>query len=379
MTRILSLNGLIWCAGMVWRDYGKRPSTARLRSDGRREHATHYARYPGHPQSAAFLTISRAHAKSGINCLAIATANCLGPLAYAEFDMGGGDLWVIATDEDGELLPGSDQFYDNDTLANLRDTLGGQPFTRRQTIAEANLQDWFRQLSPTPVGLNPVSLHARYALIAAAAALTLVGALGWELYSAHEAERLAREAREASEAALRNRTPPVPPSGPSEIVAACMQVINQLGPLSHGWALASLQCELDGLSTRWTRVGGSLLDAPAGQLADNGDSMDLSIAIHPQAGRAGALREGDPIRLFAGMLQRAGITPSIGDGKAGISDVRLIAVRFPWHADPRAIDWNSFPRLAQVTLRRTVLTRDLQTSNDGYDITAVFAATGATP
>jgi hypothetical protein len=379
MARILSLNGLMWCAGMVWRDYGKHPSAARLRSDGRLEHATHYARYPGRPQSAAFLTISSTHAKSGINSLAIATATCLGPLAYAEFDMGGGDLWVIATDEDGELLPGSDQFYDNDTLANLRDTLEGQPFTTSQTIAEADLQDWFRRVSSAPVALHPVSLHTRYALLAAAAVLGLAGVAGWELYSAHEAERLAREAREASEAALRNRTPPVPPSGPSEIVAACMQAINQLSPLSHGWALASLQCEQGGLGTRWTRVGGSLLDAPAGQLSDNADSMDLSVAVHPRAGRAGTPREGDPVRLFVGMLQRAGITPAVGDGKADVPGVRLIAVRFPWHADPRAIDWNSFPRLAQVTLRRAVLTKDLQTSGEGYDITAVFAATGAAP
>lgn len=379
MARILSLNGLTWCAGMVWRDYGKRPSASRLRSDGRLEHATHYARYPGRPQSAAFIAISSAHAKSRINSLAIATATCLGPLAYVEFDMGGGDLWVIATDEDGELLPGSDQFYDSDTLANLRETLGGQPFTTRQTIAETDLQDWFARLSPAPVALHPVSLHTFYALLAAAVALGFVGMAGWELYSAHEAERLAREAREASEAALRNRTPPIPPSGPSEIVMACMQAINQLSPLSHGWALASLQCDQGALGTRWIRVGGSLLDAPGGQLADNADSTDLTQPLHPRAGRTGTLREGDPIHLFVGMLQQAGITPAIGEGKADVTGVRLIAVRFPWHADPRAIDWNSYPRLAEVSLHRTVMTKDLQTSTDGYDITAVFAATGATP
>lgn len=377
MARILSLNGLMWCAGMVWRDYGKHPSAARLRSDGRRQHATHYARYPGRPQSAAFIAISRNHAKSGINSLAIATATCLGPLAYVEFDMGGGDLWVIATDKDGELLPGSDQFYDNDTIANLRETLGGQPFTIRQSIAEVDLQDWFTCLNPAPITLHPVSLHTFFALLAAAAVLGLAGVTGWELYSAHEAERRARAAREAEDAALRNRPPPVPPSGPSEIVAACMQAINQLNPLSHGWALATLQCDQNQLSTRWTRVGGSLLDAPAGQLSDNADSMDLSIEIHPSAGRTGIPQEGNPIHLFVGMLQQAGITPAVGDGKANANGVRLIAVRFLWQADPRAIDWNSYPRLAQVSLRRTVMAKDLQASTAGYDITAVFAATGA--
>lgn len=379
MARILSLNGLVWCAGMVWRDYGKRPSGSRLRAEGRKEHATHYARYPDRPHSAAFIAINSAHAKSGINSLAIATATCLGPLAYVEFDMGGGDLWVIATDEDGELLPGSDQFYDSDTLANLRETLGGQPFTTRQTVVEADIQDWFSRLSPAPIALHPVSLHTLYVLIAAAAALGLIGMVGWELYSAHEAQRLAREAREAREIALRNTTPPIPPSGPAEIVRACMQTINQLSPLSHGWVLASLQCGQDGLSTRWTRVGGSLLDAPAGQLSDNADTMDLSIPIHPQAGRAGTLHEGDPIHLFVGMLQQAGITPAIGDGKANVPGVRLIAVRFPWHTDPQAIDWNSYPRLAQVTLHRTVMTKELQPSTNGYDITAVFATTGTAP
>lgn len=89
MARILPLNGMMWCADMVWRDYGTRPSGATLRAEGRLAHATHYARYPGRPQSAAFITISRGHAGSGLNSLAIATAAVLGPLSYAEFDMGG--------------------------------------------------------------------------------------------------------------------------------------------------------------------------------------------------------------------------------------------------------------------------------------------------
>lgn len=147
MARILPLHGKLWVAGMVWRDYGTRPGGAKLRAEGRLAHATHYARYPGRPQSAAFITISRTYARGGLNSLAIATAAVLGPLTYAEFEMGGGDLWVIATDEDGELLPGSDQFYDGETIVTLREALDGQSYTSRQTIAEADLEAWFSRLT----------------------------------------------------------------------------------------------------------------------------------------------------------------------------------------------------------------------------------------
>lgn len=381
MARILPLNGQLWVADMVWRDYGTHPGGARLRAEGRLAHATHYARYPGRPQSAAFITISRTHARGGLNSLAIATAAVLGPLTYAEFDMGGGDLWVIATDEDGELLPGSDQFYDAETIVTLREALDGQSYTSRQRIAEAELEAWFYRLAPAPITLHPVSLRTLYTVLATTAVIGLVAATGWSLYSAHEAERLAREAREA---ALRNAKPSVAPSGPAEIVTACMQAITPITPHSHGWVLESLQCDQNGLNTRWIRAGGTLLDAPPGDISSNADTDDLLTVLHPHPGRAGTPRQGDPIRLFVGMLQAAGITPAITSGQTqntgpARETVQVITIRFPWHADPRAIAWNSYPRLEQVSLHRTVMTADLKPSTDGYDITALFAITGATP
>lgn len=381
MARILPLNGQMWCADMVWRDYGTRPGGAKLRAEGRLAHATHYVRYPGRPQSAAFITISRNHARGSLNSLAIATAAVLGPLAYAEFDMGGGDLWVIATDDDGELLPGSDQFYNAETIVTLREALTGQSYTSRHQIAEHELEAWFSRLANAPITLHPVSLRTFYTVLAAIAVIGLISAIGWSLYSAREAERLAREAREA---ALRNAKPSVVPSGPAEIIAACMQAITPIRPHSHGWALASLQCDQGGLNTRWIRVGGTLLDAPPGHISSNADTDDLSTILHPRTGRAGTPQQGDPIRLFVGMLQTAGVSPAITIGKAQTTgataqSVQIISVRFPWYADPRAIAWNSFPRLDQVRLRRTLLTPNLGAATDGYDITATFAIVGAKP
>lgn len=381
MARILPLNGMMWCADMVWRDYGTRPSGATLRAEGRHAHATHYARYPGRPQSAAFITISRGHAGGGLNSLAIATAAVLGPLSYAEFDMGGGALWVVATDEDGELLPGSDQFYDGETISTLREALAGQTYTSKHSIAETDLESWFARLSPAPITLRPVSLRTLYILLATSGLIGLVALTGWGVYSAREAERLAREAREA---ALRNIKPTVAPSGPAEIIAACMEAIAPIRPHSHGWALTSLQCDQGGLNTRWIRAGGTLLDAPPGQVSSNADTDDLPTAIHPHPGRAGTPQQGDPIRLFVGMLQAAGISPAITSGKTQATgttaqSVQFISVRFPWHADPRAIAWNSFPRLDRVSLRRTLMTPTLGAVSDGYDITAIFATMGAKP
>lgn len=380
MARILNLNGSIWVADMIWRDYGERPSAHRLRADGRAAHASHYARYPQRSHSAAFITISRAHARRGLNSLAIATAAALKAQAYAEFDMGGGDLWVIATDQDGELLPGSDQFYDSDTIENLRKTLAGVPFTSREVIAEADLEKWFARLDPAPVTLHPVSLGAIYATLVAIGLIGGGAAFAWTLYSAHEAERLAREAREAARQA--KVAPVIPASGPTEIVTACMQAISEQKPFRHGWALQSLQCDQTGLNTHWTRVGGTLSDAPAGHIADNADGTEFTAAIHPLPGRAGKPREGDPIRLFVGFLQKAGVSPVISQGKAPTvtaNVVRFISVRFLWTTNPLAIDWNSYAHLSQVTLRRTVMSQTLESSDNGYDVTAVFAVTGATP
>ncbi|MBO1326273.1 type 4b pilus protein PilO2 [Acetobacter sp. TBRC 12305] len=376
MTFAIEAGGLTWCGEMIWRQYRTVPARFRLRAEGRRLGTEYVARCRIVPRAVAFVSLDGIPARRGLNSLAIAMAQLLGPSVYAEFDLGASQTWLVATGKDGCLLPGSDKIYTSEDMATERETLSGVPFDQRLAIPEENLSAYLAQLQPAPLRLSPVSLAGFYRR----AALVLGGAgavyAGVSLYHHHLAE-LTRLA--ALEAARRNAKPRIEESGPAEWLDACLDAA-ALPSLSNGWAMASWACEGTALRVNWRRAGGQISDAPPGSLADNGNGDIQTVAFSPRPGRHELPEQGDPVRSFISMLQRAGIRATVGSsrvaapGQDSRQGVTVISVQFTWPADPRDITWDRYARLQIARVARTVIATDLSSHDLSYSIRVAFAA-----
>lgn len=377
-------NGHTWCGNMVWLEYDRLPSKRRLRAEGRQQKANYYATCDKEPNGAAFLTLDRSLVSQKLHSLAVAMARQLGASAFGEFELPGGRTWVVATDSDGKMLPGSDQTYSGGELAALKSTLAGITFTKtiaaseqKTTPADEDVEDWFRKLEPAPLILRPVSLSKLYGRLAAGAGLGVVVLTGVKFYERHEAN-VARIA--AIELAARRAKPVMASSGPAELVEACMQAVPG-SPYHNGWALAGWVCNEAGLNVTWLRAGGTLADAPVstGLPANNGNIIEQHIPVQARPGRHEQPVEGDPVREFVGLLQRAGVavTTSSGTttvrGPRGPQSTHVFSVKFSWPTDPRAIPWDRYAWLSAVNLHQTVLTPALAAGPAGTEIVATFA------
>lgn len=376
MTFAIEAGGQTWCGEMSWRHYSSVPMAFRLRAEGRRLGVDYFARCRMAKGAVAFLSLDGIPARRGLNSLAIAMSRALEPSTYAEFDLGASQTWLVATDKDRRLLPGSDKIYTSEELASERETLSGVPFAHRLTVPEENLPAYLAKLEPAPLRLSSVSLarfYRRTAIVLGSAGAAYAGVT---LYHHHLAE-LARRA--AEEEARRNLKPAVEASGPAEWMDACLDA-SSLPALSHGWALTSWACEGTAVRVNWRRAGGQLADAPPGSLADNGNGEIQTIAFSPRPGMREQPEQGDPVRTFISMLQRAGIRSTVSSarvaapGQDSRQGVTVISVQFLWPADPRDIPWDRYARLQILHVGRTMLGTDLSAHDLSYSIRVAFAA-----
>jgi Pilin accessory protein (PilO) len=365
----------VWVGDVRWRVYEHPPSARRLRADGRRLSARYFGRCTAAPDSVAFLDLDAKIAKKELHSLAVSMAAHFGPATYAECDIGGDQIWLVATDAGGRLLPGSDGIYTPASIRSEKQTLSGFAFRQSLTIDEVQLESIIGALNPAPLTLRSVSLGALYKRLSVAGSVAALVYLG---HGAYERHRAALAQRAADDAARRNVKPAVEPSGPSEWVAACLSSAS-VQPLRAGWALASWSCEGGRLRLTWERHGGVLEDAPPGVIADSGNGVEQSLPLQPMAGHAGKPDEGDPIRDFLTLLQNAGIKPAIATSRRilpGIGRrqvINVVTLQFQWPSDPRLIDWNRFARLEIASMDRTLFAKDMTNQNTAFGIKATFA------
>lgn len=383
MAFLLRSHGKQWVGDISWRIYAPVPSGRGLRAEAHRLGAIWIGRCDGFRNGVGYLTLTKQEARGELHSLAVAMAAELGKNMYVEFDIGGGQLWLVATDTEGRLLPGSDKVYTTESIESARENLSGFPFSDKLSIAETDLESYVSRLKPARLRLSPVSRTVFYGRVAIGLGLVAVSYGGLTIYQAHEAEqkRLA-----AIRELAKNAPVAVAPSGPAEWVDACLGAV----PASYfhnGWVLSSWSCEGRLLSATWENSGGVLLDAPAGVLANSGRTVIQSIGFTPAPGFHEKPVPGDPIRQLLSAVRRLGAQAAVSTGRytppAGTTHhthemLSVVSVQFDLPVSPHAaLAWDQYARLEIRKLSRTLLSKDMTPKIGGYSVSVAFVAPNA--
>lgn len=379
----LRSHGKQWIGDISWRIYAPVPSGRGLRAEAHRLGAVWIGRCDGFRNGVGYLTLTKKEARGELHSLAVAMAAELGKNMYVEFDIGGGQLWLVATDSEGRLLPGSDKVYTAESIESARENLSGFPFTQKLSVAETDLESYVSRLKPARLRLAPVSRAVFYGRVAIGLGLVAVGYGGLTIYQAHvvEQKRLA-----AIRELAKNAPVAVAPSGAAEWVDACLGAV----PTSYfhkGWVLSSWSCEGQILSATWENSGGVLLDAPAGVLANSGRTVIQSIGFSPVPGFREKAMSGDPIRQLLSAVRRLGAqaaistsryTPTGGTTRHTHETLSVVSVQFDLPVSPHAaLPWDQYARLSVRKLSRALLTKDMAPKPVGYSVSVAFVASDA--
>lgn len=376
MAFILKKQGRYWVGDISWRSHTPKPSVHAMRVEGRKLGFSWFARCDQFPEGVGYLTVTLNDAKEELNSLAVAMAALLGPETYAEFDLGGGQLWLIATNDAGYLLPGSDKVYSLDGLEIARENLSGFVFKTTLKVEELDLENYINQLKPTRIKLQPISRKFLYKRLAMMACVIVAGYIGNAIYDRH-LEKLKNE--EAKQRLQNNLRPVVAPSGPSEWVNGCLGAVPGT-VFKNGWALTSWSCEGSSLSVTWETHGGHLVDGPSGVLANNGRTIIQSIPFAPVPGYRTSAIEGDPIRLLLTFLGQIGVSATVGTsrfqptGHHSKNMLSVVTVQFEMPTTPSAVEWDRYARLNIRKMTRILLTKDMQPKIGGFIMNAAFVA-----
>lgn len=155
--------------------------------------------------------------------------------------------------------------------------------------------------------------------------------------------------------------PSAPPTiQPSAWVRACVSAVPSTA-FHRGWVAAGVLCSDDKTTVSWARRGGSLSDAPPGDVTNNGNIVDDALPLivapgHPDE-RENTLEERD---LF-GFLQAAGapaqinrspVTLMVGNRRMPMTTT---SATFAWPGDPMGVPWDQFKGLRIIEMKRAYL------------------------
>ncbi|MBB2199504.1 type 4b pilus protein PilO2 [Gluconacetobacter sp. 1c LMG 22058] len=356
----------IWCGDLRWRTYERRPSLFALRSEALALGANYTVRSPLFPGAIGFLVAEQLDLKESFHSLMLAVASTFGPRYYGEYEVGLDQFWVVATDDTGRPLPGSDTIYRDETIAAVRSGFEGFTFERRDILSRAEFETLQANLPDAPLSIRSTSLRSVYLAAAATLALALGVTEGTHVYHKHQQELVRARARKAM---LDRPTKPKPaaeaPSAPPTIqpsawVRACVSAVPSTA-FHRGWVVAGVLCSDDKTTVSWARRGGSLSDAPPGDVTNNGNIVDDALPLivapgHPDE-RENTLEERD---LF-GFLQAAGapaqinrspVTLMVGNRRMPMTTT---SATFAWPGDPMGVPWDQFKGLRIIEMKRAYL------------------------
>lgn len=346
----------IWCGDLKWKTYPRKASFFTIRKDARnfakvtrsvgsdkQTQMTHFVRIKEWPDRIGFLHVDKLPRDMSINSLLLAVVRHYGAEFYGEFEVGINQIWVVATDDLGLPLPGSDSIYASDDTTALRERFSGYRFSKKETLDQDDFTTFVENLPDYPVKLRTLSLQP---LIAFSVVLLCVTGVSGELTHIYMEKRRDERARLATARLKKNvtRHPAQSTIQPTDWITACLENV----PTSYfyqGWILQEWSCKVDHISLKWHRNGGTLAVSPDGDVMDNGNTIITTRFLHPIRMPTKLQLTNIDERRFLAVLQTHGIsaTRTTTDIVSNFSSHEAISsstLSFPWPSDLYALPWN---------------------------------------
>ncbi|MFT8933140.1 MAG: hypothetical protein ABF926_12305 [Acetobacter syzygii] len=377
---------------MRWVPHARRPSSRTIRQEALSMSMTNYVRPQQLPNRIGYLKIvvekfaDQSARKTRKESLLLAVLAQCGPLTCVECDFGPSGIWVMATDENGLPLPGSDSFFADDDLEGYRSSLAGFAFRQRVLVTSEQADDFLAALPIAPVSIRSVSLRPYYIAVGV---LTVSGLIALQsLHILHE-RNLAHLRDEARRNFLlqQQKAHAATQEGPSaaEWVKICMYAAYSLPPFQNGWTLKNWECAGKTLSVLWVRSGGTLANAPVGLMLNNGNSVRSHYPLLPFEKIHGAPSNatGDA-KSFIAFVQRSEANLSVKTADLAHDDrteaQSAYMITFPWQGDPREIPWDVFRNITVERLGREISSDERGAArNTDYQIHVAIKDSSAAP
>ncbi|MFT9341874.1 MAG: type 4b pilus protein PilO2 [Acetobacter sp.] len=388
----LSDGSRVFVSGMRWVPHARRPSSRTIRQEALSMSMTNYVRPQQLPNRIGYLKIvvekfaDQSARKTRKESLLLAVLAQCGPLTCVECDFGPSGIWVMATDENGLPLPGSDSFFADDDLEGYRSSLAGFAFRQRVLVTAEQADDFLAALPIAPVSIRSVSLRPYYIAVGV---LTVSGLIALQsLHILHE-RNLAHLRDEARRNFLlqQQKAHAATQEGPSaaEWVKICMYAAYSLPPFQNGWTLKNWECAGKTLSVLWVRSGGTLANAPVGLMLNNGNSVRSHYPLLPFEKIHGAPSNatGDA-KSFIAFVQRSEANLSVKTADLAHDDrteaQSAYMITFPWQGDPREIPWDVFRNITVERLGREISSDERGAArNTDYQIHVAIKDSSAAP
>ncbi|KXV49532.1 hypothetical protein AD945_04205 [Gluconobacter albidus] len=372
----------VWVGDLRWRSFERSPSLLTVHKVAAEFSSNYYVQSRTYPQHVGFLSAETVDTKEPFHSLALAISEKFGGRYYGEYEVGIDQFWIIATDEEGLPLPGSDGVYREEAIEAVRSTFSGYPFDQRDLLSSREFEALLEDLPDAPLKVRSTSLAPIYTSAAVVVGLLFLTGVAWYFYHQHVLDQRRELARKALiESAKRlpkvvaKREPP-----PSEWIDGCVSMI-PASPYASGWTLDHASCKGDVIDLHWYRTGGSMADAPEGELMDNGNAIvthrPLSYSFRKRPDTIAGYNE----RTLIGILQRSGVIPALNSSKLNLLvngrqvPTETTRMSFSLQTDPRDIPWDAFENLRVTSLSRTVLPAQSASQTGSWQMQVSFTHT----
>ncbi|WP_180967623.1 type 4b pilus protein PilO2 [Komagataeibacter saccharivorans] len=367
----------IWCGDLRWKQYPRKPSFRTIRRDALAMDMTHFVRTAQLPNRIGYLRLDQQRNKIHPDSLLLSVADHFGAQYFGEYEVGPDQHWLIATDDAGIPLLGSDGIYTSAEIEAVRTSFAGHTFIREGILSEDEFATLQKALPAAPIALRSLSLRPYYITASAVLVSVLVVLQVARIVQQHRMEAV----RLAAQKSLNHTTHPFrppPPIAPGDWVGTCMRAAHTFPVFARGWTLGRWECLDRTLTVTWQRSGGTLASAPAGEIQDSGNTVASHILLGIPPADPGLPPPTLDERQFLAFIQKGGATLTVGKPSSGAArkgaggPVPVLSASFTWQTDPQAIPWNQFRGLHVMQITRVVSasasSRSKDTSTGGYQI-----------
>lgn len=363
---ITSSGERIFCAGIRWVTYARRPSLPTIRREAINMGMTNFIQHRSCPNRIGYLKMVADEAeqakkgKSRTESLLLAVLANSEPLTYVECDLGPSGIWVMASDETGTPIPGSDSLFDDDELDGFKSSLAGFTFKTTHLVDADQIDEFLSALPSAVVRIRSISYRPYYIATGFLVVSSFIALQSLHIIHERNLLKLQEEARHnllLSQPKAQAAAPDEPSAG--EWVNICMHNAYSLPPYKNGWTLISWECAGRSLSALWSRSGGTIADAPVGLMLNNGNDVRSHYPLVPFSKTNGPPKNapGDA-KAFIAFIQQSEQNLSVKTSDlvkgrhSGAQNAYMVA--FLWQGDPREIPWDYFRNIQVERLGREV-------------------------
>lgn len=299
MSRVLTIGGKQWLAGMSWRSYDRPPTRALIKTEARALKANTYTQRTGTLRTltgvdprydVGYATVGKELGKSQISSLGAALASARPGPWVGEFKLNDTLYYYIAIDSNGAIIP--DQYGELVCSAEqCEEARKAHSALVDAAFIDGDLDTLAKMLNEA-VGdferIRPVSASLQISLLKfipfVALILILLGC--YELFRYHQIELKKEQdaARLAAILAAKKLHPPVSPLltaiPPGNWLAACDPQRWNLPYVESGWVLHQYECLPNAVVLTWVRgPGGSTVVRPPGEITTDGNAITQVVAL----------------------------------------------------------------------------------------------------